>query len=218
MIARALIAQDICYTGHSGRNSFVQFGIRYFLRTRQLHTNRLGVNAFCSGHLRPVINKAGRSDCRNQRIRARYGENAENAEGPSSPQKNKGPRRAHGVKKRKMQTAKRGKRGKYGWLALLWLALGDTHFALLTVFLRNAGNMSASSSTWQILFRRMLKGALGESHRPLTMILKLPRYNFDVYHYVSPQVCPFLVGSNVHTIHLYHDSAPCFMIILLQKY
>ena len=34
------ITQDICYTGLSGRNYFVQFGafIRYFMRTRQLHT------------------------------------------------------------------------------------------------------------------------------------------------------------------------------------
>ena len=59
-------------------------------------------------------------------IQTRYGENAE---GPSQwPYKNKGLNTLHRAKTRKlrkMQARKRGKWGKCGWLALMWLVLGD---------------------------------------------------------------------------------------------
>ena len=81
------------------------------------------------GHLRPVILKpVGRifeiSD--SKPIRAKRGKCGKSL----SPQKNKGLRRfrrASARKTRKMRTRKRGKCGKCGWLALMWLALGDSH-------------------------------------------------------------------------------------------
>ena len=85
-------------------------------------------NARIPGHLRPVIiQPVGRifeiSD--SNPIRRKCGKCGRSL----SPQKNKGLRAFHRAKTRrtrKMRTRrKRGKCGKYGWVALMWLALGD---------------------------------------------------------------------------------------------
>ena len=95
-----------------------------------------GFGDFDPCHLRPVIIKpVGRifeiSD--SNPIRRKCGKCGR----PLSPYKNKGLRRLHRAKARKtrkmrkMRTRKRGKRGKCGWVALMWLALGDPHLTFV---------------------------------------------------------------------------------------
>ena len=85
-------------------------------------------NVHDPGHLRPVILKPVGRIFEISDSHPRQGKCGKCGKS-LSPQKNKGlrrSRRAKTRKMRKMRTRKRGKRGKCGWLALMWLALGDT--------------------------------------------------------------------------------------------
>ena len=71
--------------------------------------------------------KAGRSDFRNQRFKPDTGK-MRKMRTSLPPQENKGLRklrRTKALKTRKMRKMRTQKRGKCGWLALMWLALGD---------------------------------------------------------------------------------------------
>ena len=115
--------------------NFVSNGTYLSQNFRRPSEGILQFNALFSRSPKAGHPKACQSDFRNsdsKPIRGKRGKCGKSL----SPQKNKGLRRfrrAKTQKMRKMRTwkrGKRGKRGKCGWLALMWLALGDPNFHL----------------------------------------------------------------------------------------